>query len=108
MDDFAIYNGKKVDLRDKMKHIVEGMKDISEFQGMVSMPRFKDPVDISKIPRTETLASFVSKAIGKAPEFEPTAFHDPFFIAYSHVVHQKLSTTPVCLGSNWNALQIRP
>ena len=83
MDDFAIYNGKKVDLRDKMKHIVEGMKDISEFQGMVSMPRFKDPVDISKIPRTETLASFVSKAIGKAPEFEPTAFHDPFFIAYS-------------------------
>ena len=83
MDDFAIYNGKKVDLRDKMTHIVEGMKDISEFQGMVSMPRFKDPVDISKVPRTETLASFVSKATGKAPEFEPTAFHDPFFIAYS-------------------------
>ncbi|KAH6694943.1 acetoacetyl-CoA synthetase-like protein [Leptodontidium sp. MPI-SDFR-AT-0119] len=93
MDDFAIYNGKKVDLRDKMLHIVEGMKDISEFEGMVSMPRFSDPVDISKIPRTETLASFVSKATGKAPDFEQTAFRDPFFVAYS----SGTTGTPKCI-----------
>lgn len=93
MDDFAIYNGKKVDLRDKMQHIVEGMKDISEFRGMISMPRFADPADISKIPKTETLASYVSKASGKAPGFEQTAFQDPFFVAYS----SGTTGTPKCI-----------
>ncbi|CZS94139.1 related to acetoacetyl-CoA synthetase [Rhynchosporium agropyri] len=83
MDDFTIYNGKKVDLRDKMLHIVEGMQNITEFEGMVSMPRFSNPVDVSTIPKTESLAKYVSKATAKAPDFEPTAFHDPFFIAYS-------------------------
>jgi acetoacetyl-CoA synthetase len=83
MDDFAIYNGKTVDLRDKMAEISVGMKDDKEFEGMVSIPRFAQPVDITKLPKTQTLANFVSKATSKIPDFEPTAFHDPFFIAYS-------------------------
>jgi acetoacetyl-CoA synthetase len=93
MDDFAIYNGKKVDLRPKMTKIVSGMKDIREFKGMVSMPRFSQPVNISKVPRTETLATFLSKASSKIPEFEKTAFHDPFFIAYS----SGTTGTPKCI-----------
>ncbi|KAH8805976.1 acetoacetyl-CoA synthetase-like protein [Xylogone sp. PMI_703] len=85
MDDLAIYNGKKIDLGDKMTQIVQGMKDIPEFKGLVSIPRFYDrPKDISSIPRTQTLASFLSKASGQpAPAFENTAFRDPFLIAYS-------------------------
>lgn len=82
MDDYTIYNGKKLDLRSKMKDIVDGMKDVKEFKGMVSVPRFKESVDISEIPRTETLSSYLSSATG-IPDFERTAFHDPFFIAYS-------------------------
>lgn len=83
MDDFAIYHGKRVDLREKMLHLVDGMKETSEFEGVVSMPRFTSPVDISQIPQTETLASYISGAPSTFPDFEPTAFHDPFFIAYS-------------------------
>ncbi|RFU35237.1 hypothetical protein B7463_g1110, partial [Scytalidium lignicola] len=85
MDDLAIYNGKKIDLADKMSQIITGMSPISEFQGLISMPRFRNhPRDISTIPRTQTLASFLSKAAGQpAPDFETTAFSDPFLIAYS-------------------------
>jgi acetoacetyl-CoA synthetase len=93
MDDFAIYNGKKVDLRHKMTEISNGMKDVKEFKAMVSMPRFSQPVDISKVPRTQTLAEFVSEATSKIPDFEQTAFHDPFFIAYS----SGTTGTPKCI-----------
>ena len=93
MDDFAIYNGKKVDLRHKMTEIVSGMKDVKEFAGMVSMPRFKQPVDISTVPKTQTLAEYVSKSSPTAPEFEKTSFRDPFFIAYS----SGTTGTPKCI-----------
>lgn len=93
MDDFAIYNGKKVDLRQKMTEISEGMREVSGFVGMVSMPRFKEPVDISAVPRTQTLSQFVSKAKANPPEFVQCAFHDPFFIAYS----SGTTGTPKCI-----------
>jgi acetoacetyl-CoA synthetase len=92
MDDFAIYNGKRVDLRQKMTEIVNGMKDVSEFAGMISIPRFKEPVDISSVPHTQPLATYLKKAT-TAPEFEKMAFHDPFFIAYS----SGTTGTPKCI-----------
>lgn len=76
-----------------MLHIVDGMKEIAEFKGMVSIPRFAAPVDISRVPKTETLASYISKASARIPDFEPTAFHDPFFIAYS----SGTTGTPKCI-----------
>jgi hypothetical protein len=34
-----------------MKDVLEGMEGVVAFKGMVSLPRFKEPVDISSIPR---------------------------------------------------------
>jgi acetoacetyl-CoA synthetase len=93
MDDVAVYNGKRVDLRQKMTEIANGMKGTPEFKGMVSMPRFREPVDISSVPQTQTLSEFISKATPRGAEFEKTAFSDPFFIAYS----SGTTGTPKCI-----------
>lgn len=85
VDDWAVYNGKTLDLRPKMIEIESGMKDISELQGLVSMPRWQDkPEDISSVPRCETFSSFINAAKGdKTLYFERVAFQDPFLIVYS-------------------------
>lgn len=85
MDDWAVYNGKTIELRPKMIEIVAGMKCVKEFAGLVSMPRFqnREPADVKGIPKTQLLRDFLSKAISKTLQFEKTAFRDPFMIAYS-------------------------
>ncbi|GAB7366868.1 hypothetical protein MBLNU230_g1036t2 [Neophaeotheca triangularis] len=85
VDDWAVYNGKSIDLRPKMREIVEGMKGIGEFKGLVSMPRWQDkPEDISGVPRTQLLSSFLSAAKGDSTlRFEKIAFDDPFIVVYS-------------------------
>jgi acetoacetyl-CoA synthetase len=93
MDDFAVYNGKRVDLRPKMTDISNGMKGVSGFEGIVSLPRFKQPVDISTVPRSQNLKQFLSKGIDRTPVFEKTAFSDPFYIAYS----SGTTGTPKCI-----------
>lgn len=83
MDDWAIYNGKKIDLRPKMAEIVKEMKKVNGFTGVVSMPRFKTPADVSTIPIATTLREFSRKGRPQQPFFEKTAFRDPFMIGYS-------------------------
>jgi acetoacetyl-CoA synthetase len=83
MDDMAVYNGKTIDLREKLADIVKGMESISEFQGAVSMPRFDQPVDVSKVPRTQLLSAFLSQAKNEELVFERIAFRDPFLVVYS-------------------------
>ncbi|TGO15124.1 hypothetical protein BTUL_0044g00630 [Botrytis tulipae] len=93
MDDWTVYNGKTVDLREKMIAIVHGMKDVKEFKGMISMPRFQTPSDITHIPRTQNLSTYLSKSTYQTLTFAKTAFHDPFFIAYS----SGTTGTPKCI-----------
>lgn len=86
MDDFAVYNGKTIDLRAKMKDIVRGMESIHEFRGVVSQPRFaSQPADMSSIPKGWTLSSFLAKAGpgNDRLEFERVGFRDPFLVVYS-------------------------
>ena len=40
MDDFAVYNGKKVDLRLKMAELAKELDGVAEFQGVAAQPRF--------------------------------------------------------------------
>jgi acetoacetyl-CoA synthetase len=83
MDDMAVYNGKTLDLRDKMQDIIRGMDGIREFQGIVSVPRFSEPRDVSGVSKTQTLATFLTKAKSDVLEFERVEFADPFLVAYS-------------------------
>ena len=85
VDDWAVYNGKTLDLRQKIKEIEAGMKDISELQGLIIMPRWQDkPADVSGLPRCETMAHFLKDAKGdKTLKFERVRFNDPFLIVYS-------------------------
>ncbi|KAL2001245.1 hypothetical protein VTN02DRAFT_2070 [Thermoascus thermophilus] len=84
MDDYAVYNGKTIDLRGKMAEIVKGMEGVDGFQGVVSQPRFGHrPADVSKVPKTQTLANFLSQAKSDRLEFERIDFRDPFLVVYS-------------------------
>ncbi|CAG8358405.1 unnamed protein product [Penicillium salamii] len=84
MDDFAIYNGKTIDLRPKIRDIVQGMESVIEFQGVISQSRFSSPADVSDIPRTQTWSEYHSKAGGNEKlEFERIGFREPFLIVYS-------------------------
>jgi acetoacetyl-CoA synthetase len=84
MEDWAVYNGKKIDLRGKMQDIMKGMGDVTEFQGIVSQERFQGkPADISAVPRAMTWADFISKATSDELVFEDTIFSDPFLVVYS-------------------------
>ncbi|KAJ6111801.1 acetoacetyl-CoA synthase [Penicillium sp. IBT 18751x] len=84
LDDITVYNGKQVDLRSKITQIVRGLDHIKEFQGVIAIPRFKGrPADVKHIPRTRTLAEFLSVTSSDGLEFTRVGFRDPFLIVYS-------------------------
>lgn len=85
IDDWTVYNGKTIDLRPKIKEIVEGMAGVVEFKAVVTQPRFPaNPASLEGVPRTVTLEDFVKEAKGnEEPVFERVAFRDPFLIVYS-------------------------
>lgn len=84
MDDWALYNGKRVDLRQKMADIVKGMEGISEFEGVVSQVRFEDqPAEVSGVPKCVAWAKFLSASTTSELQFEQCDFSDPFLIVYS-------------------------
>lgn len=83
-DDSAVYNGKFTDLRAKMEEVIAGMKNIDEFESVVVQPRFPNkPLDVSRLPKTETWNKFISVTQDQDLVFEQCAFHDPLLIVYS-------------------------
>lgn len=85
MDDWALYNGKTIDLRPKMEEIVSGMDGVSEFESIVSMPRTQSrPRDVSNVRDAEALEFFLIAAKeDKELRFDRIEFGDPFLIVYS-------------------------
>ena len=88
VDDAALYNGQRSDLRGKMKELVAGMSGVSNFQGLVSVPwgSNSDALDVSGVPRATTLQKFLdphSTATAKDLTFERLPFHHGFLIVYS-------------------------
>lgn len=85
VDDWAVYNGKSLDLRPKMRELEEGMRGVANFVNLVSMPRWQDkPQPISDVPKCETMANFIQDAKNNTSlTFERINFHDPFLIVYS-------------------------
>ncbi|KAF9894296.1 hypothetical protein FE257_007799 [Aspergillus nanangensis] len=83
-DDFTVYNGKRVDLRAKIGDVVQGLKGVEEFRGVVAVPRFANrPVDVTAVPRTQTLATFLAQAKSEELEFVRIGFREPFLVVYS-------------------------
>jgi acetoacetyl-CoA synthetase len=66
-----------------MAQIVKGLNKVAEFKGIIRQPRFDEPADISAIPRTQTLETFLSKAKNSELTFERLEFRDPFLVVYS-------------------------
>jgi acetoacetyl-CoA synthetase len=85
VDDWAVYNGKTVDLRPKIREIVEGMGSMEEFKDVVTQPRFPgEAASLEGLSRTVTLDTFLKAADGNEElVFERVAFRDPFLIVYS-------------------------
>lgn len=84
MDDRAVYNGRRIDLRPKMRDIVQGMKGVAEFEGIVSQVRFAHSLgNLSSVPSSQTWDEFLSAAKSSELVFEPLDFSDPFLIVYS-------------------------
>ena len=84
VDDAAVYNGKLIDLRMKMGEIVEGMREITEFEGVVSVPRFLDqPRNVEGSMGVRSLDKFLEREEEGEMKFESVAFQDGFLIVYS-------------------------
>lgn len=67
-----------------MTEVVNGLKECSEFDGVVVIPRFSEPRDFSKVPQSEAWASFLARASRlPTPQFVRVPFHEPFLICYS-------------------------
>lgn len=84
VDDVAVYNGKTTDLRQKMKDIVAGVQGMSEFEAIVSQPRFEQARDVSGVPTAMTMAEFIKAGKGnEILEFTRVEWSDPFLVVYS-------------------------
>lgn len=83
-DDWAVYNGKTVDLRPKIQDVLNGLTGLVNFKKIISINRFQHAADVSALERTETLGKFLASAQGNAQlVFERIEFRDPFLVVYS-------------------------
>ncbi|SPQ21762.1 290982cb-4c7f-4d37-86a6-1dcc16fe345b [Thermothielavioides terrestris] len=74
-----------VQVNPKMAEVVEGLRECSEFSGVVAIRRFAEARDVSRVPLAETWESFITAAGGNTslPQVVRIGFHEPFLICYS-------------------------
>ena len=83
-DDYVVYNKKKIDLRPKIREVVEGLSSISQFKGIVVQSRFQGSLaDIASIPKCESWSDFIKDAPSSELVFERVEFGAPMIIVYS-------------------------
>ncbi|PHH74164.1 hypothetical protein CDD80_3278 [Ophiocordyceps camponoti-rufipedis] len=63
-DDGAVYNGNRIDLRDKIQAVVNGLASVSEFQKLILIPRFTNK-DV--LTNTESLDNFLEASPPSPP-----------------------------------------
>lgn len=83
MDDAAIYNGKQVDLRGKMKEIVQELSGVDSFTGIVVQARYGTVLDLAEIPRSQTFEQFQSCCETENLRFAQMDFGDPVALGFS-------------------------
>ncbi|KAK7425085.1 hypothetical protein QQZ08_008362 [Neonectria magnoliae] len=83
-DDAAVYNGRTIDLRSKLAAFGNGLRQCSDFSGVIAVPRFNEAMDVSTIAGVETWSALLnSSATADHPPFARIPFHHPFLICYS-------------------------
>ncbi|KAK2603462.1 hypothetical protein QQS21_004322 [Conoideocrella luteorostrata] len=83
-DDGALYNGKSIDLREKIRGVAEGLKQCPSFNKVVVVKRFTEPYRTDGISNTERLEDFMlSKGYKQPPPLVRVGFQDPMVVYYS-------------------------
>lgn len=83
-DDAAVYNGRTIDLRSKFTAFGNGLRQCSNFRGVIAIPRFGEAMDISELAGVGSWSSLLdSSATTGQPPFTRIPFHHPFLICYS-------------------------
>ncbi|PHH92306.1 hypothetical protein CDD83_8020 [Cordyceps sp. RAO-2017] len=83
-DDGALYNGKVINLCNKIAGVVDGMKECDQFSRAVVIQRFAaKPFDTSRIAKAERLEHFLQAATGSPPPIKRVGFQNPLAIYYS-------------------------
>jgi acetoacetyl-CoA synthetase len=83
-DDWAVYNGKTVDLRPKIQDVLDGLAGVKNFQGIVTLPRFDKAADVSGLSKTITRNDYLAAGKGNTElTFQRIDFRDPFLVVYS-------------------------
>ncbi len=74
------YNGKLIDMRDKLKEVMESLPDI---ETLVVVNFTGHDLDLSEIPRAKKYEDYVKDSVLAAPSFEEFPFNNPLYIMYS-------------------------
>ncbi len=74
------YAGKRIDLRDRVREVVESLP---ELVAVIGVPWLMDHPDWSAVPRALSWADFAARGAGEPLRFERLPFDHPLYILYS-------------------------